>query len=283
MRLLLIRLFSFILIFTIIFSVPAFAHDRPKHDEDLEQLLFIKEYNINRQPKQIKDSFDALTSAIYLAIDQFNNYGEKDLKILSDFGIRGIISDISEIDYSASSKTHRQYTHRGWDYIYSIDAGHWRKRKKILTQTVNTIFDFDEASAANRKSNSFCALLYYTHILGDRIADESYYGAAQIMDVGGRTDKYDIIDELLNHLDILFAEQKHKVNYLLLTQKLNSLNRKLKKLDPSGIGISSDTYPEYKEYAIKLMAVLKKYVPKLLEKEDFFISAFYSVDLATAS
>ena len=255
-------------------NIQSYAHNRSQHNQDIQDVLLSPNYNNQYSNLQEKKTLKALQAAIYLANDQFNGDGSEDLDYLRNkLNIQSIITDISEIDYKASSSTHRSFTHRGWDFTYPRDLGHWEKRKKILFETVKNMFGFDVNSKS--KCNSFCAILYYTHVLGDHIADKKYYGALVQIDIGGRSDNNDIINELKKHCSILFKSQQYSLDYILFMSSLDSINRKVAKLDPSGIGINASNFTTYHEYSVQLMKTMKKYIPKLLKKEPFFKVVFY--------
>lgn len=250
-----------------------YAFERKDHDKYMVRVLFKNFLETDNKPS-IHDEIEALENASYLAIDQFNGNGQSDLDELSAYGVKDLPL-LSVIDYSASGKTHRTYTHRGWDFVYGGAAEErWKQRKDILLNTADTIFDFD---GNEKQKDSFCALIYYIHILGDLKDDKSYkVQNGLIMDAGGRVDKSDIIDELLLHFEILFADQKHTHKYLSLTMAMQRYNTKLSKLLRSEGGINTDEeFALRQEYVEGLMNLLTLYLPEMLKDEDFFYNVFY--------
>ena len=233
---------------------------------------------ISFQPENkasIQDEIEALQSASYLAIDQFNGNGQKDFDKLIAYGVADLPS-LNDIDFSASGKTHRTYTHRGWDFVYGGLAGdRWVLRKQILLNTADSIFDF---SGNEKQKESFCAVIYYVHILGDLMDDENYkIDNGLIMDPGGRIDKADIIDELLKHFKVLFQDQKHSHKYLFLTTAMERYNVKFSKLIRSEGGINTNEKFELRqEYVSDLMKLLTMYLPEMLKEEQFFYNVFYT-------
>jgi len=96
------------------------------------------------------------------------------------------------------------------------------------------------------------------------------------MDVGGRVDKEDIIHELLKHIEIVFADQKHTHKYRSLTGALERYNSRLAKIVRSEGGINTDEKFELKqEYTVNLMKLLTMYLPEMLKEEQFFNEVFY--------
>lgn len=96
------------------------------------------------------------------------------------------------------------------------------------------------------------------------------------MALGGRKDDEDIVHELLKHLDVVFHDQRFSPKYLLFIAKINSIDRKMSRLVNSEGGINTDEkFEKYHVLGEELMATLKKYIPELLEREDFFGNTFY--------
>lgn len=256
------------------FYCPSYAFERDGHDDYMLDVLFKNFKEIENDIDAVNE-VEALCCASYLTIDQFNNNGQKDLDVLLAYGVKNIPSDVSEISYNASGTTHRSHTHRGWDYPYSgVTQDVWPVRKDILLNTADAIFDFE---GHENKKESFCAMMYYIHILGDHMDDSSYMVKNGLkMDVGGRTDKEDIIHELLKHIEILFADQKHTHKYRSLTGALERYNSRLAKIVRSEGGINTDEkFQKKQEYTEGLMDLLTMYIPEMLKAEKFFYDVFY--------
>lgn len=252
----------------------SFAYERDDHDAYMSDVLF-KNFKEVKNDSRIANEIKALECASYLVIDQFNNNGQKDLDFLLDYGVKGIPSDVSDISFNASGTTHRSHTHRGWDcQQYSVTKELWPIRKQILLNSADKIFDFKGNEA---QKESFCALIYYIHILGDHMDDTSYLIKNGLkMDVGGRIDKEDIIHELLKHIKIVFADQKHTHKYRSLTGALERYNSRLAKIVRSEGGINTDEKFEQKqEYTKNLKELLTMYIPEMLKEEAFFSEIFY--------
>ena len=272
------RIVSIILIsvLLVINITPASAFNRNEHDRYMSDVLF-KDFKNIENDVNIKDDIKALEAASYLTIDQYNGNGNNALLMLNEYGVKSLPSSINEIDYSAGAY-HRRATHRGWDAestgVYNTsDRNRWIIRKKILLNTADKMFNFN---GNNSKKDSFCALIYYTHILGDRIADTKYYPNADIIELGGRMDKQDISHELVHHIEILFSDQKDTHKYNHVVSKLDSYNSKLSELLKNNNGIlSDDNFKLYHEYAEAIMDVLRWNVPEMLKEEDFFREKFY--------
>jgi len=255
-------------------SKTSFAYERDDHDAYMTEVLF-KNFKEVENDSSIQDEIEALACASYLVIDQFNNNGQKDLDFLLTYGVKGIPAKVNEISFNASGTTHRSHTHRGWDFqLYTVTKELWPVRKQILLNTADAIFDFQGDEA---KKDSFCALVYYIHILGDHMDDSSYFVKNGLkMDVGGRVDREDIIHELLKHIEIVFADQKHTHKYCSLTGELERYNSRLAKIVRSEGGINTDEkFQQKQEYTGNLMKLLTMYLPEMLKEEQFFYDVFY--------
>lgn len=141
-----------------------------------------------------------------------------------------IMPSLSEIISTADNEWHERDTHMGWDYeMYNSDVNlSWAKRKKILVDTINCIFDFSflDIQLTNKcsnieisihpsqftaiqkillsngsKSRSFAAIIYYTHILGDIDNNSLRTSATRINIKALRVD-------LRKHLDKVFGKRK---------------------------------------------------------------------------
>ena len=255
------------------------AYERDEHDRMTEDVLF-KNFKVIDNDPSVLGEINALESAAYLTIDQFNANGQGDLTALKTFGVK-MLPKLRDIDYPSSGAYHRRATHRGWTAEIGVYDGEvlerWLLRKEILISTVEKIFDF---KGDETRKDSFCALIYYIHILGDRIDDTKYYPNAEIMELGGRTDEQDIACELLKYIEILFEDQKHTHKYQHVVSKLEILDSKIKELlqsQPAG-PMSEKAFKKYKKYAKKMKKVLKCNLPEMLKDEDFFSEVFYRKD-----
>ena len=163
---------------------------------------------------------------------------------LQDLGV--IMPLLSEMISTADNEWHERDTHMGWDYkSYNSDVNQsWVKRKKILVNTVNCIFDFSyldiqftnicsnieintnpsqftgiqkKVLATSSKARSFAAIIYYTHILGDIDNNSSRTSATRINIEALRED-------LRKHLDKVFGKKKVNEYKGLCSSLKNSTN-----------------------------------------------------------
>ena len=250
-----------------------YAYEQPQHNKIMRDVLF-KNFEYKKS-QESKNALKALESACYLSIDQFNKNGKSHLEQLKTYGVKKLPKSIDSINIDADPNTHRSYTHRGWDYqYYGVDKDKWPIRKQILINTADKVFDFGKSTA---KRDSFCAILYYIHILGDHLHDPSYKMENGLkIRVGGGNDKNSIIHELLKHTSILFSAQKHTHKYRSLTSGLEKYNSRLKKIvDSSGNVDSDEKFGEKRDATEDLLEFLMLYFPEMLKNEPFFYNVFY--------
>lgn len=275
----LIALLSLTVILSLSLSY-AIASDRDVHDGYMLQVLFGKGFKEESYSEKELMAIEALEAASYLAVDQYNGDGADELRILSEYRVSSLPSSISEIDFSGN-QYHRRYTHRGWmgpynneDRPYPDDKAHWNTRKSILLQTTKKVFGFNDSQS--RLNDSLSAVIYYIHILGDHIVETDYQKMnSDMIGVGGRNDQYDIIHQLISHFDILFTSPTSTNRYNSFRSQLRLLNNEFSNLVNKDGGVNTpDKQAEYSALAKKLMDLLIKHVPELLQEEAYFSKVF---------
>lgn len=272
------------------FTTQTYAFDVDEHDAYLEQVLFGDDdlNGLNNSNKSISETIQMLEYASYLAIDQCGGKGVNELNFLKEQKVKNI-PKLNDFDLTGIFfGNHRNYTHRGWDYLYTIpkgekhDKANWQVRRELLCSTVNKVFNFGLRNEFFGKvcgqCNSFSALIYYVHILGDHIAMDSY----KVNDLTiplARAHAYeenpDVFWEIKKHCEILFSSQKDSLMYLSFVQELDNLAIKARTLVATTGGISEANFEQYHSYSEDLMELLISYVPLLLENEKFFKTEFY--------
>lgn len=302
------RFLALLLVLTLVagLTVQVHAYNAKGHNKVIEKILFGKGDYAQSISPDIHENLQMLEYATTICLDQYNGHYTDELKYLNDQRIRGIVSQISDIDFSGNSR-HRQKTHLGWDYTYSSDDAHWSERKTLLLQTVNKTFGFRKIAGEQKilwfthdfgyeeKCNSFSAFLYYLHILGEfdelneKINSPSYSRTSYdeiFSDVlplvrTNPADKYpDVFWELEKHLPVIL--ETHKENgshvYINMMQDIQILAAEARQFalenddfeDPS-----ADVVAEYCRYSVKLIEILQNSIPELLKGEEFFASVFY--------
>jgi hypothetical protein len=279
-------IFVFLLVTFIIF--PLSASDERIHNQQMRQVLFGYTYRLNENGYR---NLEALEKSIYLCIDLFNGYtynrgqAQRYLDELRKFGVRNL-PGLNTIDFTAGAE-HQRYTHRGWDWtLYPRDyRGYnfqqiWNiRQQRVYLAPIDRIFNFRRNEMEKR--DSFAALLYYVHILGDHIGDKkrSYMDRIPISPrpdyrfnrSGENSNNPTIYTELLYHLPRLFREQTSSVDYLQLIGYLESnKNREF----PTGTVISDEEYSELQHFAQETLDKMIRYIPRLLQNERFFTRTF---------
>lgn len=283
----------------------AYAHDSQKeHDDDLLYVLFGEGYSLAKDKRPI---FQAIADAAALCIDQFSANKDSRSKegLFNDLKRRvGFSMSFNDIELLngkdnllVSARTHRRYTHRGWDFPYPMENQQklWTQRKKILTATVNKElfgvssgflgnFHFLEGTmyselACNPQCDAFCALVYYVHILGDFMEADSY--SAEFQQLVPLTRPHDdseasaIIDDLVELIPDLFPEQQNKYSTLVGTLN-NTIRPEVDNILRSWGGIQTqEQFNDYHKCAEDVLRALMDEIPGLLRNEEFFSKAFF--------
>ena len=299
-----------VLLATVTIGHVAFAYERDDHDSQLEMVLF-DDPNFRRNHggstgDEQGQAIRALENALYLCVDQSGGQGSNYLAELRDygrpFGVWGLPSSIDAIN-STGGRKHREYTHQGWKPRYedATVASRWEERKRILLNTADRVFGFSFLPGwmvgYDRKCDSFCALIYYIHLVGDYEHDEN--AAQHNGDTNGRMipfavanpseDNPDIFWELEKHLAILFEDQSDSTTYKQLMGDLNALARKARSIADVKGRISDDEYEEMHACVEELFAMLTgqdvgfenefdydNRIHRLLQGEEYFREAFPS-------
>lgn len=141
--------------------------------------------------KSSNNNVKILLSALYLCSEQTGDQGQAKLDFLKNMRVSGLpkLSNISIEEDELFECSHSQ-----WEYEYSSARKTQNNRKKILRNSVNKVFDFglfNNIFGSNKgKCNSFAAILYYSHILCDYIADnpsetEAYVNGKYVLPFSG--------------------------------------------------------------------------------------------------
>ena len=281
------RLLSILLLILIVIgpcAKPVYAKKGEEHKKDYRDVIF----GTSKLSDIEKAVADAFAAAAFLTIDQYKNTGQNQLDVLKTYGIQNLPT-IEEISIEGKGK-HRTYAHNGWDseihplkYRNTYNDSQWDKkwklRKGIIEKTVNKTFDFNwwsgipiignKLPTSSEECDSFCALIYYIHLIGDHVETHTLDEYKCLMPLGGRFITETIVSELEYHCEVLFAEQTDTLVYSQLQKSLRKIDNDCLKL---GI-ISEDTIDKNHEIANELLDELKRYIPKLLKEEAFFTNA----------
>lgn len=289
----------------------ALGYERAEHDRITEEILFGQPSKRKKRPSAVK----ALESAVYLCADQMKMDGGDNLEYLRKQGI----SNLPELEDIALTKEymklaggsfgrHDALTHMGWHFNYGkkdaldspayaevkkcVEDGYgdewpkrWKRRKKLLVNTVADLLDFgilDRARVAigwgdGGRCDAFAELLYYIHVLGDyedKIQDnlkkEKYEMkllaipfAIQDASEANRDFFWDVEEAVR----ILFDNEDTHEEYLQLAEELKNRSSIARKNHSVRSKTSAETF---RRNVLMTKRILKKYIPILLAKSSFF-------------
>lgn len=284
------------------------------HDNELELILFGKDYGY-KQSQSRPQSIKAIEDATYLCIDLFENgadsVGEEELTNLISQGVYLPIMApaLSSFNY-ADTGHHRIHTHEGWNFKYPesvIDnAGNesdwqevWRIRKNILRDTVRHEFGFlplvSNINGDAAVIDHFAEMIYYIHLLGDIESTKGLdaYKKQPVMLLAynhATADKSvypDIICELKDCFEVIFADSKETSEYTQLMNDLDKYHQKAQLYTNSPASYSYHFYDDQvviygtipdgnrftkyqKTTAEFIEKVLMKRIPELLRSAEFY-------------
>lgn len=265
-------------------AVPVHAHGAHEHNIQLEHVLFGPNSTMTAMSSEAQNALKALEYASYLALDQYNGNGVAELLYLRDvYKVSGLPKTVDAINFQGN-EYHRKYTHYGWNHRYVDDKANWEVRKSILLATTEKVFDFQIFSGKvlwhdfgySQKCESFAALVYYVHVLGDHMARDSYKNIAIMQFAQPHPEQSpDIYSELKYYLQILFEEQSSTHRYIAFMQELDAQAEEARSLVSSAGGINSDErFAVYKKQVDALLTLLEDYVWQMLKEETFFTDIF---------
>ena len=188
------RLSAILLIIVLLFSLSstAFACNEEQTGTYVTQILF----GDNALSRSSDEKVKMLLSAIYLCCEQSDSSGQDKIDYLKLKKVAGIPA-LSSINIKGTYLL--ECSHNRWERVFTAAMKSQSKRKKVLQNTVNKVFDFglfnNLFGSGSGKCNSFAAMLYYSHLLADYLADDpseteavvrgkavsSYVGAASVV------------------------------------------------------------------------------------------------------
>ena len=150
-------------------SGSSFACDDNQTDTYLTQVLFGNEAS----SKANDDNVKILQSALFLCSEQCDGQGQEKIDFLNSQKVSGV-PQLEKIDIKSDELM--ECSHKSWEYEYTSADKAQAARKKMLQKSVNEVFDFgfinNHFGSGKGKCNSFAALMYYSHILADYLADD---------------------------------------------------------------------------------------------------------------
>lgn len=193
------RFLSILLSIVVVISsaLPVYACDENQNNTYVTQILF----GDNALSYGSDENVKILLDALYLCSEQSDNQGQDKIEYLKQKKVRSI-PNLKKLNIKNNAL--EECSHNFWEYEYKNDLSAQENRKKVLQNGVNKVFDFGTFNnwfgSRRGKCNSFAALLYYSHILSDYLADNpsntetsingreisSYAGQAYVEINGGR-------------------------------------------------------------------------------------------------
>lgn len=167
------RLLSLFLacVFALVFCSTVFACDEGQTNTYLLQILFGDSSAVHEN----KDNTKMLLNALYLCSEQSGNNGQEKIDYLKRKKVYSVPS-LSEL--RVKKELLMECSHNSWEHECIEVKKAQTNRKKLLQNTVNKVFDFGFLNnifgSSSGKCNSFAAILYYSHILADCLADDPY-------------------------------------------------------------------------------------------------------------
>ena len=162
---------AFILAIVLLLSISntALACDEQQTNTYITQILF----GDRAQSKSSDENVKMLLAALYLCSEQADNQGQDKIDYLKQHKVSGIPA-LASLNIKGTYLI--ECAHNTWEYEYSGAKKNQASRRTVLRNTVNKVFDFGFFSnlfgSSTGKCDSFAALLYYSHILSDYLADD---------------------------------------------------------------------------------------------------------------
>lgn len=165
------RLSAFIMAIVLLvsFGSTAVACNESQTNVYVRQILFGDSAFARESDENVK----MLMSALYLCSEQYDNLGQDKIDFLKQKKVSGI-PPIAKLNIKENRLL--ACSHNAWEYEFTESLKKQGTRKKVLQNTVNKVFDFGILNnlfgSQKGKCNSFAAMLYYSHILADFLADD---------------------------------------------------------------------------------------------------------------
>ena len=165
------RLSALLMVIVLLFSFgsTSYACDENQSNDYVTQILF----GDRAYSRANDDNTKMLMSALYLCSEQVDNQGQDKINYLKQKKVSGVPA-LKDINVKNTDLL--ECSHNYWGYEYPASKKIRANRKKVLRNTVNKVFDFGFVNnifgSSKGKCESFAAMLYYSHILADYLADD---------------------------------------------------------------------------------------------------------------
>lgn len=165
------RIVAVLLAISLLLTTPvtAFACDEEQSNLYVLQILF----GDNASYYEDDANVSKLLSALYICSEQANKDGQEKLNALKKAKVGGVPT-LAKINVNGEDLF--DCSHNSWDHVSTSAKKAQEARKGLLRKTVVKVFDFGWFNEIFRSNSgqidSFAALLYYSHILADYLADD---------------------------------------------------------------------------------------------------------------
>lgn len=156
-----------IVIISLSYQMTAIACDKEQTNSYVLQILF----GNNASEYESNENAEMLLNALYICSEQSDDLGVQELQYLKSRGVNSVPT-LTQINVKSNELG--QCSHQYWNYEYSAGRSVQNKRKKVLRNTINKVFDFgvffNLIESDSEQCNNIAALLFYSHILADYLA-----------------------------------------------------------------------------------------------------------------
>lgn len=155
-------------LFVFVSSINVYACDEEVTNVYVPQIIF----GDNAVKYQSDDKTKMLLYSLYCCNEQTNGQGREKIDYLK----RKHVSNVPELDdIKLKSSSLLKNMHCRWEDVCGSNEKKQKKRGQLLVNTVNKVFDFGTINnifrSGGEKGKSFSAMLYYSHILSDYLAN----------------------------------------------------------------------------------------------------------------
>ena len=155
-------------LFVFVSSINVYACDEEVTNAYVPQIIF----GVNATKYQSNDKAKMLLYSLYCCSEQADGQGRE----IIDFLKRNHVSKVPELnDIDLKSSRLLENVHCRWEDVCGSNDKKQKKRGQLLVNTVNKVFDFGTINnlfrSGGEKGKSFSAMLYYSHILSDYLAN----------------------------------------------------------------------------------------------------------------
>ena len=165
------RIIAILLVVSLLLSFPltAFACDEEQSNIYVVQILFGDGASFYENDADVQKLLDAL----YICSEQSDKDGQEKLNSLKKAKVGGVPT-LAKINVNGEDLF--ECSHNSWENVSAKNPTTQEARKDFLRKVIVKVFDFGWFNELFRKESgqidSFAALLYYSHILADYLADD---------------------------------------------------------------------------------------------------------------